>query len=80
MARLLVQMIIGALMTLPPMAAVQEICDRTTLATGSGLLELAIRSAFSIRASTVRGWRRPQCGLFAGVPGGQLCLACEEER
>src|ERR1017187_2145027 len=32
-----------ALLTLPLMAAVQEICDRTALATGSGLGELAVR-------------------------------------
>jgi NRAMP (natural resistance-associated macrophage protein)-like metal ion transporter len=34
----------AALLTLPLMAAVQEICDRTALATGAGLGELAIRS------------------------------------
>ena len=33
----------AALLTLPLMAAVQEICDRTALATGSGLGELAMR-------------------------------------
>jgi Mn2+/Fe2+ NRAMP family transporter len=32
-----------ALLTLPLMAAVQEICDRTALATGAGLGELAVR-------------------------------------
>jgi NRAMP (natural resistance-associated macrophage protein)-like metal ion transporter len=32
-----------ALLTLPLMAAVQEICDRTALATGTGLGELAVR-------------------------------------
>src|SRR5664280_1392191 len=32
-----------ALLTLPLMAAVQEICDRTALATGTGLGELAIK-------------------------------------
>jgi NRAMP (natural resistance-associated macrophage protein)-like metal ion transporter len=32
-----------ALLTLPLMAAVQEICDRTALATGTGLEELAVR-------------------------------------
>src|SRR5450759_3411236 len=32
-----------ALLTLPLMAAVQEICDRTALATGTGLRELAIK-------------------------------------
>jgi NRAMP (natural resistance-associated macrophage protein)-like metal ion transporter len=32
-----------ALLTLPLMAAVQEICDRTALATGHGLGELAVR-------------------------------------
>lgn len=32
-----------ALLTLPLMSAVQEICDRTALATGSGLGELAVR-------------------------------------
>src|SRR5438105_15583537 len=32
-----------ALMTLPLMGAVQEICDRTALATGRGLGELAVR-------------------------------------
>jgi NRAMP (natural resistance-associated macrophage protein)-like metal ion transporter len=32
-----------ALLTLPLMSAVQEICDRTALATGTGLGELAIR-------------------------------------
>ena len=31
------------LLTLPLMAAVQEICDRTALATGTGLGELAVR-------------------------------------
>ena len=33
----------AALLTLPLMAAVQEICDRTALATGAGLGELAVR-------------------------------------
>ena len=33
----------AALLTLPLMAAVQEICDRTALATGTGLGELAVR-------------------------------------
>ena len=33
----------SALLTLPLMAAVQEICDRTALATGAGLGELAVR-------------------------------------
>jgi len=33
----------AALLTLPLMAAVQEICDRTALATGAGLGELALR-------------------------------------
>jgi NRAMP (natural resistance-associated macrophage protein)-like metal ion transporter len=33
----------SALLTLPLMAAVQEICDRTALATGSGLGELAVK-------------------------------------
>ncbi|MHB1988532.1 MAG: Nramp family divalent metal transporter [Acidimicrobiales bacterium] len=33
----------SALLTLPLMAAVQEICDRTALATGVGLGELAVR-------------------------------------
>ena len=32
-----------ALLTLPLMTAVQEICDRTALATGTGLGELAVR-------------------------------------
>src|SRR5471030_2472325 len=32
-----------ALLTLPLMAAVQEICDRTALATGVGLGELAVK-------------------------------------
>ena len=32
-----------ALLTLPLMAALQEICDRTALATGTGLGELAVR-------------------------------------
>jgi len=32
-----------ALLTLPLMAAVQEICDRTDLATGAGLGELAVK-------------------------------------
>ena len=32
-----------ALLTLPLMAAVQEICDRTALATGTGLGELAVK-------------------------------------
>src|SRR5471032_1539535 len=32
-----------ALLTLPLMAAVQEICDRTALATGAGLGELAVK-------------------------------------
>src|SRR5580692_7599154 len=32
-----------SLLTLPLMAAVQEICDRTALATGAGLGELAVR-------------------------------------
>jgi len=32
-----------ALLTLPLMAGVQEICDRTALATGKGLGELALR-------------------------------------
>jgi len=32
-----------ALLTLPLMAAVQETCDRTALATGTGLGELAVR-------------------------------------
>ena len=33
----------SALLTLPLMAAVQEICDRTALATGIGLGELAVK-------------------------------------
>jgi NRAMP (natural resistance-associated macrophage protein)-like metal ion transporter len=33
----------AALLTLPLMAAVQEICDRTALATGTGLGELAVK-------------------------------------
>ena len=33
----------SALLTLPLMAAVQEICDRTALATGTGLGELAVK-------------------------------------
>ena len=33
----------AALLTLPLMASVQEICDRTALATGTGLGELAVR-------------------------------------
>src|SRR5579864_3362162 len=33
----------SALLTLPLMAAVQEICDRTALATGTGLGELVVR-------------------------------------
>ena len=33
----------AALLTLPLMAAVQEICDRTALATGIGLGELAVK-------------------------------------
>jgi Mn2+/Fe2+ NRAMP family transporter len=33
----------AALITLPLMAAVQEICDRTALATGTGLGELAVK-------------------------------------
>src|ERR1017187_5930269 len=33
----------SALLTFPLMAAVQEICDRTALATGTGLGELAVR-------------------------------------
>src|SRR3954465_13462621 len=40
-----------ALLTLPLMSAVQEMCDRTALATGTGLGELAVKH-FS------RGWRR----------------------
>src|SRR5579863_4983810 len=32
-----------SLLTLPLMAAVQEICDRTALATGTGLGELAVK-------------------------------------
>src|SRR5580700_5673468 len=33
----------AALLTLPLMSAVQEICDRTALATGTGLGELAVK-------------------------------------
>ena len=33
----------AALITLPLMAAVQEICDRTAMATGEGLGELAVK-------------------------------------
>lgn len=32
-----------AILTLPLMAAVQEICDRTALATGTGLGEMAVK-------------------------------------
>jgi NRAMP (natural resistance-associated macrophage protein)-like metal ion transporter len=41
-----------ALLTLPLMAAVQEICDRTALATGTGLGELAVKR-FHHRAGRV---------------------------
>ena len=37
----------SALLTLPLMAAVQETCDRTALATGSGLGELAVKRFFN---------------------------------
>src|SRR5213080_4601001 len=40
-----------ALLTLPLMSAVQEMCDRTALTTGTGLGELAV-THFN------RGWRR----------------------
>src|SRR5438105_15678310 len=41
----------SALVTLPLMAAVQEMCDRTALATGKGLGELAV-------TRFTRAWRR----------------------
>jgi NRAMP (natural resistance-associated macrophage protein)-like metal ion transporter len=43
-----------ALLTLPLMAAVQEICDRTALATGTGLGELAVKR-FSRTGRSVLG-------------------------
>ncbi len=42
-----------ALLTLPLMAAVQEICDRTALATGKGLGELATQRLHSIGRAVV---------------------------
>ena len=47
-----------ALVTLPLMSAVQEMCDRTALATGTGLGELAVKH-FS------RGWKRVLTVLVA---------------
>src|SRR3954463_14705132 len=49
-----------ALLTLPLMSAVQEMCDRTALATGTGLGELAVEH-FS------RRWRRGLTILLGGL-------------
>src|SRR4051794_41427421 len=49
-----------ALLTLPLMSAVQEMCDRTALATGTGLGELAVKN-FS------RRWRRVLMVLLGGL-------------
>src|SRR5438270_12301252 len=53
----------SALLTFPLMAAVQEMCDRTALATGKGIGELAVKR-FS------RGWR-----VVLGVLLGALIVA-----
>jgi NRAMP (natural resistance-associated macrophage protein)-like metal ion transporter len=50
----------SALLTLPLMAVVQEMCDRTALATGKGLGELAVKR-FS------RGWRIVLAVLLGGL-------------
>jgi NRAMP (natural resistance-associated macrophage protein)-like metal ion transporter len=49
-----------ALLTLPLMSAVQEMCDRTALATGTGLGELTVKH-FS------RGWRRVLAVLLGAL-------------
>src|SRR4030081_3849841 len=49
-----------SLLTLPLMSAVQEMCDRTALATGTGLGELTVKH-FS------RGWRRVLAVLLGAL-------------
>ena len=48
----------SALLTLPLMAAVQEICDRTALATGRGLGELSGAEVPTVAAAALRAARR----------------------
>jgi Mn2+/Fe2+ NRAMP family transporter len=69
----------SALITLPLMAAVQEICDRTALATGKTLGELAPRSASrggaaGCRVLLVARWQRRTCSQDCDVcPAHEGC-------
>src|SRR5438477_1907096 len=53
-----------ALLTLPLMAAVQEICDRTALATGRGLGDLAVKK--------FPRWRYALSALIAALVAANL--------